>query len=543
MKNVLNCLTAFVFVFLAASVSLNAQFTVVRPNPNTDGFSQENWRTCNHLPGFGYRMVDNSVGGESRTAIWRDNTIDLTEGFQVDFSVRFTDATGNAGADGLTFALQNEDANFVGGGGGFLGYGIDDANTPATLGVEFDVFENNNDNRFDDSTPNDHTALYFNSDLSTSITPVTPLGNGDIEDGDWHQVSVVWDACNLDFDVFFDNTHVVDYTGDIVALVFNGDPIVNWGFTAGKWTQSSDIDVCITFINIDNRPCCDDNVCDVETDLTACAEEGDYGFVSLKCDARFEWRFPFGSTAMECAAEGQSVVVNMSEGHYEVEVTYPDGCTEILEFDVTGDCCDMQGCSTPVNPRCDSGITGNVLRWNPVPGAVEYRVQITSGPNLRCDCSGPNIGQAYNTTFTFIEVPQVFHECFLWTVEAICEDGTTSPPTAEQCYNGRCFSQDFGGDVPTINHATHSHNRSSLYPNPSSGVVNVELELEKSGEVKLEVIDLAGRVLQTLPSEQLTEGTHQKVLRLDNITDDGVYFIRVHYGDGNIATHKLIIQQ
>ena len=73
--------------------------------------------------------------------------------------------------------------------------------------------------------------------------------------------------------------------------------------------------------------------------------------------------------------------------------------------------------------------------------------------------------------------------------------------------------------------------------------MNVEVQLEKSGEVRLEVIDLAGRVLQSLPSEQLTEGTHQKVLKLENVTDDGVYFIRVHYGDGTIATHKLVIQQ
>lgn len=542
MKRIFKLLTAFLFLTFAFVTSADAQFIQVRPNAAIDGFMQVDFRECIHPAGFGFRMVDDSGNDEARTAIWRNNTIDLTNGFTANFSIRFTDNDG--GADGMTFALQNAGPSSVGMGGGFLGFGVDNGATPRTLGVEFDVHQNSPDNRFVDTIPLDHTGLYFNSDMSNPITPVTPLGNGDIEDGNWHQVQVVWDACNMDFDVFFEGAHVVDYTGDIINNVFDGNPFVFWGFTAGKWLFSSDIDVCITDIIIDNTPCCDNNVCEVETDLTACAAEGDYGFVSLKCDAQFEWRFPDGSTAMECAAEGQSVVVNMSEGFYEVEITYPDGCMEILEFEVVADCCDNSGndCPTPQNPRCGTGPNNDYLIWDPVPGATGYCVTISSDFNLYCGCSGPPDTEVYNLTTHVMPVPPAFHDCFVWSVVAKCADGGTSDPTPELCYNGSCSPQDFGGELPNIGSENTNH-RSSLYPNPTSGQVHLKIELQQASEVHYEVVDLAGRVVQSLPDEQLTEGIHQKTFSLENTTDNGIYVIRVHYGDGTTTAHKVIVQK
>ncbi len=536
MKNIFKLLTAFVFILF--TLSLNAQFTIVRPDQNIDGFSAENWTDCQHDLGYGYRMIDDSYNNtEVSVAIWIYTSIDLTSSFTVDFNVRF-DSNSNQPADGVAFVLQNEDPNFVGRGGAYMGFGRSNNSNPATLGVEFDVFENDMDDRFDDNIADDHAALYFNSDLSNSITPLAPLGNGNVVDGNWHRVRVIWDPCELDFDVFFDGVNVVHYQGDIVNQVFAGNPTVQWGFTAAKWDESCDIDLCITQIITDSN-------CDAQTDLTACAAEGDFGFVALQCQARYEWVFPAGSTAMEIASPFHSVVTNMSEGVYQVTIMYPGGCEEVLEFEVVEDCCEasVPECSTPENPRCEQSPFTDILIWDAVPGAVSYRLFITSGPNISCDCSGPSLSQAYNLVNNSMPVPGGFGGCFTWTVQALCRDGSFSNPTISQCYTGRCDSTGGDGDNPGIGCNLHAPNRSNLYPNPSNGIVNVALDLEQAGTVALEVMDLAGRVLQTFPSEQLAEGTHLKTLSINNALNNGVYLVRVTYGDGSMMVHEVVLQK
>jgi hypothetical protein len=46
----------------------------------------------------------------------------------------------------------------------------------------------------------------------------------------------------------------------------------------------------------------------------------------------------------------------------------------------------------------------------------------------------------------------------------------------------------------------------SVYPNPSTGLLNVSLSSEEIGQVDLKVVDLNGRVIhhELIPSEKLT---------------------------------------
>ena len=68
-------------------------------------------------------------------------------------------------------------------------------------------------------------------------------------------------------------------------------------------------------------------------------------------------------------------------------------------------------------------------------------------------------------------------------------------------------------------------------PNPSSGTALVNFGLERTGEVRLELFDLAGRRVRTLASGAMTAGPH--AARWDGRDDDarsvsaGVYFVRL----------------
>jgi len=92
--------------------------------------------------------------------------------------------------------------------------------------------------------------------------------------------------------------------------------------------------------------CCYD--CEIDSDLSACPDENDFGFMAIDCPGEYEWDFPAGSTATEVTSEDQSLVVNASPGLYAVTVTDAAGCVTETEFEVPEVCCerDTLGCVT-----------------------------------------------------------------------------------------------------------------------------------------------------------------------------------------------------
>ena len=133
----------------------------------------------------------------TQSQVWFASKVGVAGGFATDFHFRFTDRGGigdedGAGADGITFAIQNVGVNTVGGEGGNLGYlGI--ANS---LVVEFDTF--NNGAFFGDPNGN-HVAVHSRGtgengpgDETFSLlgaAPLTPL----MQDGAVHHARIVYD--------------------------------------------------------------------------------------------------------------------------------------------------------------------------------------------------------------------------------------------------------------------------------------------------------------------------------------------------------------
>jgi gliding motility-associated-like protein len=161
-------------------------------------------------------------------AVWNIYKIDLNEPFDFKFSV-FLGSNDQQGADGIVFVLQPISTNIgsVGGGLGFSGV------TPS-IGVTIDTWQNANN----EDPVYDHISIQKNGDLNHSGTnnlagPVTALqGKDNIEDGQWHLLRIEWNPASKVMRTSMDGVERLSASVDLIKNVFNGDPMVYWGFTA-----------------------------------------------------------------------------------------------------------------------------------------------------------------------------------------------------------------------------------------------------------------------------------------------------------------------
>lgn len=194
---------------------------------------------ASNLGGNCYRITPNLTF--QRGAVWALHQLDLNQDFNLDFSISFGSNDAN-GADGITFCLHNtcSDAGIAGGGIGYEGI-------TSSLAVEFDTWENTNlmDPWYD------HLAIISNGNVNHGATsnlagPIqASASNVNIEDGAFHNVLIQWQASSQTFQIFFDGSLRLSYTGNIVNNIFGGDSKVNWGFTGSTGGSTNQQDFCI----------------------------------------------------------------------------------------------------------------------------------------------------------------------------------------------------------------------------------------------------------------------------------------------------------
>ena len=81
----------------------------------------------------------------------------------------------------------------------------------------------------------------------------------------------------------------------------------------------------------------------------------------------------------------------------------------------------------------------------------------------------------------------------------------------------------------------------ALYPNPSSGNVNVSFNLSNKHTIAINVLDMLGRVVEAVPTQQYTSG--ESIITIGNRStyQSGVYFVNIDV-DGQHISKKVIIQ-
>lgn len=139
-------------------------------------------------------------------------------------------------------------------------------------------------------------------------------------------------------------------------------------------------------------------------------------------------------------------------------------------------------------------------------------------------------GQSYSHTYTFTVDAA-------WNVEnmhavAIFVNNTTS----EILNAGETSIQKFVG----LTEETFNFN-TVLYPNPTNDASKLKLSLNETSEVSIEVLDMVGKVVYTVDSEELVQGEHVYTLNFSN-QPAGVYFANVNV-NGAVKTIKVNVSK
>ena len=177
-------------------------------------------------------------------SLWNGKLVNLNESFEVlaDLFVGCQDING---ADGIVFGLQPISTS-IGGGGGDIGFG----NVQPSLGVEFDTYQNGDfgDPSFDHITVIRDGVLNHNLPAGALAGPVQAnAGDVNIEDCQYHPVRITWDAPTQTLEVYLDCELRISYSADIVNDIFNGDPLVFWGFTSATGGLNNVHEVCFSY--------------------------------------------------------------------------------------------------------------------------------------------------------------------------------------------------------------------------------------------------------------------------------------------------------
>ena len=178
--------------------------------------------------------------GNKAGSVWNINQIDLNQPFDYSFTVNLgcNNTSQWAGADGMVFALQPLNTS-IGSSGGQMGLG----GVSPSLGVYLDTYQNTAHG----DIINDHISINLDGDVihSSSNNIAGPYDLGEIENCIAEPLRITWDPVATLLNVYYNNFLVLNYTGDIINNVFNGNPMVFWGFTASTGGASNFHQFCI----------------------------------------------------------------------------------------------------------------------------------------------------------------------------------------------------------------------------------------------------------------------------------------------------------
>ena len=111
-------------------------------------------------------------------------------------------------------------------------------------------------------------------------------------------------------------------------------------------------------------------------------------------------------------------------------------------------------------------------------------------------------------------------------------------------YNGKRSFQVYSKAVSVENEnkdiPTH-FSLSQKYPNPFNPITNFEYAIPKKSLVRIEIIDIQGRVIQTLVN-QTKEPGYYRISWDTSVHPSGVYFYRLQAGDFQQVRKCLIVK-
>ena len=116
------------------------------------------------------------------------------------------------------------------------------------------------------------------------------------------------------------------------------------------------------------------------------------------------------------------------------------------------------------------------------------------------------------------------------TFTAKIADCSTNLLATESSNNRNTIATKFNASTPKL----------EVYPNPFTTQTNIKFTIAEAGPIHIQLMDLTGRILQTVvPQAHYDSGTHQVTLQ-NNQLQPGIYFIQLMNADKQLV-HKIIV--
>lgn len=293
-------------------------------------------------------------------SVWNANKISLNNPFDYVFNV-FLGCTDANGADGIVFMLQPISTSV-----GTTGEGMGFEGISPSIGISLDTWQNTNRN----DPAYDHISIQANGMVTHGTDLAGPIqaspSNPNIEDCQWHTFRIAWDPSTKIIATYFDGNFMLQATVDLVTTIFNNDPMVYWGFSAGTGGSNNLQQFCTALNPGFNTNLANNSTC-LGTPVIFTSTSQSFAPI-----AAYSWDFGDGTTST-LANPAPHTYAN--PGNYQVKLAIRglDGCNSdtlkktisvgdypLANFDVFDTC-------AGIIPRIIERSTvnsGNITQWN-----------------------------------------------------------------------------------------------------------------------------------------------------------------------------------
>jgi gliding motility-associated-like protein len=293
-------------------------------------------------------------------SVWQSTKIDLGQSFDFNFNV-YLGNLDESGADGMVFMLQPLSTSL-----GAQGEGMGFQGVSPSIGISLDTWQNVNENDpvYDHISIQADGVIKHGNDLAGPV-PASATSNN-IEDGRWHTFRIKWDASSKTLSTYFDGVLRLSKPIDMVAAIFNNDPMVYWGFSAATGGSYNLQRFCTALNPAFNSSLTDNSSC-IGTPIIF--EDNSVSFTNIK-----SYYWDFGDGTRSTLADPPPHFYT-TPGTYQIShsITAMDNCESplntrevyigdgpVLSFKVFDTC-------QSLNPRIDINAkvkVGNVNQWN-----------------------------------------------------------------------------------------------------------------------------------------------------------------------------------
>ena len=199
------------------------------PNDITLGTTPTGLTTAGNtslVSGTTYQLTPN-VGNQAGT-VW--GAVNLSQNVTITSKMFF--GANDAGADGMSFAFQNQSATAS--GGGAAGFGVN--GITGAFGIGFDTYFNGLNNEIN----SDSTQFFRQGAVTNQGTAFdTANAHDNLEDGLWRDVIINWNATTKTLSYSLDGVAIESMVYDVVATDWGGNANGWFGFGAATGGSSN----------------------------------------------------------------------------------------------------------------------------------------------------------------------------------------------------------------------------------------------------------------------------------------------------------------